>query len=290
MRLCRNHSASSWGSPMKRRARGYLSQVATPVLPNQPLLSARSNPHSYTAFRPAALAIVQEIEETLPLQAPTESVPRATKNPVAASVTKLAPARSESHIGPLTSVRYSDQATVAPQINSNLNIAPREAVEQADIQPAMQPSGSQSQSRLEHHKLHQAPHSLNEESFLEQQNPQSNAAPHAEDLNVPAETSARAARIAKPSANPPGHVDSRQFGQRLLAPQIPRKERHSSGRGTRVHIGAVEVRSVVSQPAPMPVQAPQQPAAETAVGRSTSGRTAEPLARPLAWSFGLVQG
>lgn len=284
---------------MKRRARGYLSQVADPVLPNQPLLSARSNPHSYTAFRPAALPMIQELDETLPLQAATDSVPRATKNAGAASITKFAAARSESHIGPISSVWYSNRATVAgsrtvpSHINNDLNIGPREAVEHADIPPAMQPSGSQSQSRLEHHQLHQAPHSLNEESFPEQQNRQSSAAPstesHAEDLNAPAETSARGARSAKHSATPPRYVDSRQFGQTPLTPQIPRKERHSSGRQTRVHIGAVEIRSVVSQPASMPALAPQQPA-ETVAGRSASGRTAEPLARPLAWSFGLVQG
>jgi hypothetical protein len=57
--------------------------------------------------------------------------------------------------------------------------------------------------------------------------------------------------------------------------------------GTRVHIGTIEVR-VPAPPTPNP-----QPAVKTTKagrGYDAPGRSAEPLARGLAWSHGLVQG
>ena len=61
--------------------------------------------------------------------------------------------------------------------------------------------------------------------------------------------------------------------------------RDQSSRGSRVHIGTVEVRIAA------PAREPQPPPAihrSAHIGRS--GLAAEPLSRPLAWSHGLVQG
>jgi hypothetical protein len=61
--------------------------------------------------------------------------------------------------------------------------------------------------------------------------------------------------------------------------------------GTRVRIGTVEVRTTVAQPAPVQAAAvaPQLMVERGAPGRARAGG-GEPLARGLAWSYGLVQG
>jgi hypothetical protein len=56
-----------------------------------------------------------------------------------------------------------------------------------------------------------------------------------------------------------------------------------------VHIGTVEVRSIVVQP-PAPPTAPATPQTAVQPMRSARAGTVEPLTRSLAWSFGLVQG
>ncbi|UWZ81752.1 hypothetical protein [Occallatibacter riparius] len=65
-----------------------------------------------------------------------------------------------------------------------------------------------------------------------------------------------------------------------------------STEGPRVHIGTVEIRAVLPQPVvPQPVAMTQNVAQNNAVAqaRGRSG-AAEPLARGLDWSYGLVQG
>ena len=61
--------------------------------------------------------------------------------------------------------------------------------------------------------------------------------------------------------------------------------------GSRVHIGTVEIRAVLPQP---PVERPiAAPPVQTRENRTVQARAqsgAEPLARGLSWSYGLVQG
>jgi hypothetical protein len=77
--------------------------------------------------------------------------------------------------------------------------------------------------------------------------------------------------------------------QRMAGKQ--RAEKPEDG-GPRVHIGTVEIRAVLPQPAAPQhaVMAPNQ--AQNAAPVQARGRSgaAEPLARGLDWSYGLVQG
>jgi len=59
----------------------------------------------------------------------------------------------------------------------------------------------------------------------------------------------------------------------------------SASNRPRVHIGTVEIRSAISAPVPPPAPPPR-----TAESRMARAAASEPLARGLAWSFGLVQG
>ena len=73
-------------------------------------------------------------------------------------------------------------------------------------------------------------------------------------------------------------------------PQQKSEVRHAEG--PRVHIGTLEIRAVLPQPvAPQPATMTQNVAQNNAVAqaRGRSG-VAEPLARGLDWSYGLVQG
>jgi len=73
--------------------------------------------------------------------------------------------------------------------------------------------------------------------------------------------------------------------------RVEKPEVRTSG-GPRVHIGTVEIRAVLPQPAvPQPVPMAQN-LAQNSVATQARGRSgaAEPLARGLDWSYGLVQG
>jgi hypothetical protein len=79
--------------------------------------------------------------------------------------------------------------------------------------------------------------------------------------------------------------------QPALLPVAAAKDGRASV-GSRVHIGTVEIRSVLPQP---PVARPiAAPPAQTIESRTAQARAhsaaAEPLARGLSWSYGLVQG
>jgi hypothetical protein len=70
------------------------------------------------------------------------------------------------------------------------------------------------------------------------------------------------------------------------------KSEDRTSEGPRVHIGTVEIRAVLPQPLiPQPVPMTQNPA-QNNVATQVRGRSgaAEPLARGLDWSYGLVQG
>ncbi len=83
-------------------------------------------------------------------------------------------------------------------------------------------------------------------------------------------------------------------GQQREAKQNSRTE-HEHGRqappgaGTRVTIGAIEVRTVVRQAAPQPASITQAQSPVHSTGRNP-GSPAGPLARGLGWPFGFVQG
>jgi hypothetical protein len=79
--------------------------------------------------------------------------------------------------------------------------------------------------------------------------------------------------------------------QPALLPVASAEEARASV-GSRVHIGTVEIRAALSQPpVERPIAAPptQTRESRTAPARAQSG-AAEPLARGLSWSYGLVQG
>jgi hypothetical protein len=108
-------------------------------------------------------------------------------------------------------------------------------------------------------------------SSRETQTLQNKAAPRSEDRRqIFAHATSAMARIA---AKESGHADPNHIA------------RDQSRRGSRVHIGTVEVRSVA------PVrEAKPAPAIDRSTHTGRSGAAAEPLSRGLAWSHGLVQG
>jgi hypothetical protein len=83
--------------------------------------------------------------------------------------------------------------------------------------------------------------------------------------------------------------------QQREAKQNSRTEHEHGGReappyaGTRVTIGAIEVRTVVRQAAPQPASIAQAQSAVHSTARNP-GSQAGSLARGLGWRFGLVQG
>jgi hypothetical protein len=80
----------------------------------------------------------------------------------------------------------------------------------------------------------------------------------------------------------PGPVE--QPAQRLMIDDGSRAQEPRESSGPRVHIGTIEVRTVIPKPAPG-----SAPSAE-AVRTSVQPRPTAPLARGLAWSYGIVQG
>jgi len=81
--------------------------------------------------------------------------------------------------------------------------------------------------------------------------------------------------------------------ERQVPPILPRTTRgeDKTASGPRVHIGTVEIRAVLPQSQARPAAAPAPQQNEHRTNQSRTGLGAgEPLARSLAWSFGLVQG
>ena len=298
---------------MKRNARGYLSQVAEPVLPNQPLLSARRGAHWRSAFNASQIPVVQESKETSPQQVVTARTSQFHSS--ASQAPSFTPLGTDSG-GELPQVvvdanrgtdRTSKPAGDSPreyipakpdEAAEQLHFTERAIADSSRSERSPDPAPMQPQKYLEHTTVHQFPQSVDERRVAEQQKTESPAAPspnhRGRDVPVPAAAPLKRGPVSLVSQRSPEVVSTHQIEpspqQRLQFPRTPRSEHHSNRHETRVHIGTIEVRSVISQPTPMPVQNLPQQVTESPVRHSGVQRPAEPLARPLAWSFGLVQG
>ena len=321
----------------KAKARGYFSQLAEPLPPGEPVLTAR--PGALPSVGPER-SLVPMIEDRFEV-APSPWTPlsheawRARREtPVASTEPQTLEAsarRADRTPAPLprgeaTAVaREGGRVTRQParegarrQPDASRNEAPAIATpdlrgERAAAQPKMEPAatvtatrGTSSASPLTPKEAAQEPDSEGGGGFNPRIKPAESAralAPERRSRPISPEApsfSAAAKPIAaggfraevKRAAPEPLEVAGENGAERKAAPEAAAAEKGRASVGSRVHIGTVEIRAALPQPpVERPIAAPfaQTRESRTAQARAQSG-AAEPLARGLSWSYGLVQG
>ena len=102
-------------------------------------------------------------------------------------------------------------------------------------------------------------------------------------------SSQKTAELEFTSPHSPAAQASSSASNPTAKPSHTGNSNHQPSPGSRIHIGTIEVR-VPPTPAQNPQAAPALREVHSRIGPPTQRRAAEPLARPLAWSQGLVQG
>lgn len=285
------------------KARSYLRQIAAPVLLNEPVLMARRTPHA-PAIPQADFPVLVERDST------EESAPKPQKRPVAQPPMPEPTKTHSSRPLPAEAVREVP-ARVADAVLSTYKHLPAEPKIQRQRISSVDSQQNPSQ------EIATATQALPEGRGAQLNGTADNSIV-SDVLQYPNEYSkgvlAALPESAKPAAvtvmegyenpavsagEPFVKTESTLFRsdsksaprQRLPWPENRRREQRRVRSATQVRIGTVEVHNIVSPAGePRPAQAVLQPAAQRVLSRSASSAATEPLARPLAWSFGLVQG
>lgn len=278
--------------------RGYLSQLAQPLRPGEPVLKARhSAPLAETEG--ASVPVIDdrfEVTQRSPRRAgpapyaaeaaisnPLSLAPTNTPEPSAVVETqqKVLPVTSPAS-RELSGVGRSAMTTDSSQARGQIMVQPRpQAAQDNNVRELDGPSITETNERSEVTSEHrQSMSELVSDGlplpFAAGKQSRTATEQGILDGNAPAITKSR--RSGEDRTSDPGD------GKRSPANQADAVKRPAEGR--RVHIGTVEIRAVLPQtPAP---PAPR-PMLEPTVSRGRSGSD-EPLGRGLAWSYGLVQG
>jgi hypothetical protein len=302
-------------------SRGYLQQLAQPIAPGQTVLTARPGA---AAFATEAGPVVPVIEDHFQMPARTVSAPDASQGRVnwpginqhsvgqtieaveravgedATARARPADARHQTPQPPAVSANADIRASDSPAAASRKTSAgaPREASFIAQPLPAV---ASRMVADRREPAQARTPDSPGAEESIAQ-------APAESPLRTKANSHAeqvvqdkKAAKDALPSQSarqdyPTERTAIERATEAAFAMKAPQQKEKPDvqsqvAAGPRVHIGTVEIRMKLPQP-PAPPAAPISSLAQNNAamhGRGRSG-SAEPLARGLEWSYGLVQG
>jgi hypothetical protein len=265
--------------------RGYLSQLAQPLLPGEPVLKGRhSAPLAETEG--ARVPVIEDRFEVAQRSARrTGPAPYAAEapisNPFSLSLSNTPEPSVVAENQQKVDVGRSAATSDSSQSREQLVAQPRpKAAEDKNVSELRGPSITATNEHSEVASAHrQGMSELVSRglplSFAAEKQSRTATEEGIVDGNAPAIT--RSARSGKDRTSDPGD------GKRWPANQADAVKRSE---GRRVHIGRVEIRAVLPQtpapPAPRPMPEPT-----VSRGQSSSD---EPLGRGLAWSYGLVQG
>ena len=300
----------------RANARGYFSQLAEPLPPGEPVLTAR--PGSLISAGPKH-SLVPAIEDRFEI-APSPWTPlsheasRARRETPVASTESQPQEASASHAdrapaplprGEATAVARAgarrhpearrDEAPLPRATSSASPLTPRQAAQDLDSErgrgfnPRIKPTESMPGPPRRIPERRSAPISPEAPSFSAAAKPVAAGGFRAEVKRAaPAPLEVAGENGAERKAAPKAMAAWR--AQPALLPIAAAEEGRASV-GSRVHIGTVEIRAVLPQP---PVERPiAAPPVQTRENRTVQARAqsgAEPLARGLSWSYGLVQG
>ena len=277
----------------KSNSRGYLSQIAQPLLPGESVLKVRHIPAPAEYEHSPGVPVVEDRFEFSQALRPNRPRPSLKELPVATQSASSPLVKAPE----LPSVSEDLQTTVSMPLPNAKDL--RGDAEDATPVPVSDKSSSRHaangsipmQSREETavratatptNKHHDAPAVI-----------PPNASEHAERQYTPSMTELRPSTPV--AIDTPVRIASEMKSTDM---NIPNSSEATPGRtsqatdsrvvhGRRVHIGTVEIRAVLPQPPAPPV--PPRPMPEAAPSRGRSGSD-DPLGRGLAWSYGLIQG
>jgi hypothetical protein len=283
--------------------RGYLSQLAQPLLPGEPLLKARHIAPAAEIERTTVPVIEDRFEiaryarRNRPVPSPAESQ-ASNLNTISAPPTKTQEqsfvAEGQRTMLPVRSSASSEGADASRDSTSDLAHAreeilaepPRSAAQYAPVGelhvPPIVVTNETPEGAVSSHRQGMSEFtSTGPSASAAAENPfRAVADPGSVDVNAPA-TAAGTAKLVRSNKD---HINDPDEAKRLPAKEAFVSKPSAEGR--RVHIGTVEIRAVLPQPPAPPV--PPRPTSEPMVSRGRSSAD-EPLGRGLAWSYGLVQ-
>ena len=305
---------------MRRKAGGYLSRVAQPLVRNQPVLAARAGMQTRRNITPADIPVVQE-QNTVASAMPEAQrlkrsvVPRpGVADSQRASGSAEIVSKSAQGLVPTRGVRRNADG-IAPNRRSAPEAALDPSAKPAAVAAASKPasqvkpsqgraSAAQSLAADVKERIERSRATDMEEPVTAQSLP--TVANQRENPHPPAESVDGQSRPVEPSDAdiPPTqrHVASKKNwpGEDAGEQQfVPRQQLQSPDRGqqdsislgaTRVHIGTLEIRTVAAQPPVMQAAVAPQRTSERIAAHPHLQTIGERLSRPLAWSFGLIQG
>lgn len=297
----------------RKRPSGYLSQLAQPEPPGGRVLSVRRGAFRLGAERFAVPVIQEGVAVVNPPIQPR--VPNSERLPIAARAEdEDRPPQVDVSAAFLPEVidatpGYTHEKAIEAKTTSNRFVRPEQgsgrppeavAPVAADVAAkAAEPMRAESEPRRVHPDLERpivAPGAVKAAPPANQDMPLGAAAqPIMETVGVRGShgKGLRTPSVAEPPPGrekPPAREQLHNHAQETVAASSAEstknayREQRQANR-SRVHIGTVEIRSVISPPVAPP--APPQRPAESQMARAAA---TEPLARGLAWSFGLVQG
>jgi hypothetical protein len=321
----------------RARTRGYLSQLAEPLPPGEPVLTARSCPllsagpgHSLAPVIEDRFEVAERSWTPLARKAPRmrREAPVAStelgRQETSPSHEDRAPTplpRGEATVVVRERGRVAQQPTdegasrqpealrneaPAPRATSSASpLTPKQAAQELDAEggggfnPRIKPTES---TRALAPERPSTPISPDTPSVSAASNAVAAGGFRAEVKRAALAPLEVAGEIGPPAENAENRVFSAELpraakssvagrSQPALLPVAAAKDGRASA-GSRVHIGTVEIRSILPQPpVARPIAAPPAQTIEsrTPPTRAQSG-AAEPLARGLSWSYGLVQG
>jgi hypothetical protein len=285
--------------------RGYLSQIARPLLPGEPVLKARHVPARAEGER-ASVPIVEDTFEFTrhggtirPM--PPQTQLRSQNQPVVSAplVKRVEPPSVVRDVQSPLSMEISPQGEMQGETANDAMSFAMEPREEKITEPSP-PAEQHRQSPLRDENVAQpAPRAEahqgsplvteNASEVIALQTPRSatGAVPSGA-AGSPIQTANERERVQANSAFAQNTASSQ--GQADSAEPMPPANgvaAKRSGQERRVHIGTVEIRAVLPQPPAPPVAF--RPMTESVPARARSVAE-EPLGRGLAWSYGLIQG
>jgi hypothetical protein len=320
---------------MTRRSsgRGYLQQLAQPVVPGATVLTAR--PISAT-YAPEAAPVVPVIEDHFNMPDDARTAPardsararwpmdqtRSTIEYTGVAENRYATAEPSANVSPRT-VKYSlnlplanaepEAITAGPAEAPSTRASSRHVPSALEERSVDQPVRAETQRGVQDRKENETPRLVqslgNEEPPLDKhtaraRTEQPGTLPPVHEPAQEPFASLSAGKDAPPSQAArqdyfKDHAEIQRTNEAAAPMSSQPTARKSADKsevrtseGPRVHIGTVEIRAVLPQPAiPQPVPMAQN-LAQNSVATQARGRSgaAEPLARGLDWSYGLVQG
>jgi hypothetical protein len=247
--------------------RTYLSQLAEPLLPGDPVLRVRPGGEPYSGSERSLIPVVEDrfvvreaaqMREEVPAVSPGDLVLKAADIETSTAPAPVAPEPAVDGKNGRTDGDVADTwaASAAPQLSDEREWAPR-----TELMTRMASNTAASEF---------ASPSLPSMGKKETR------------ADIPKDNEHYAERNASWDL-PASNIAAQEF-----FPKIAAGEESRTSAGVRVHIGTLEIRAVLPTPPSRP--APVLPSVKPENRAARSRIAGEPLTRGLVWSYGLVQG